>query len=223
LRNELEVNAMKRSFAIAALMGALAGPAVAAAQVDIGISVSDGRLRSFYVAVGDHYRVAPRAVVDLRTRYRLLDEELPVVYFLAARAHVGPQVVIDLRLGERTWFDVAVHLGLSPEIFFVPVRAERIGPPYGNAYGYYRKHGYAGDWRKLVLADREVVDLVNLRFMSEYHGLSPDEVIVLRGRSKSFVGVHDEIGRGRGRGVAGKEAKGANQAAGASKAKGKKK
>jgi len=214
---------MKRSFAIAALIGALAGPAVAAGQVDLGISVSDGRLRSFYVAVGDHYRVAPRAVVDLRTRYRLLDEELPVVYFLAARAHVGPQVVIDLRLGERTWFDVAVRLGLSPEVFFVPVRAERIGPPYGNAYGYYRKHGYAGDWKKFVLADREVVDLVNLRFMSEYHGLSPDEVIVLRGRSKSFVGVHDEIGRGRGQGVAGKEVKGGNQAAGSPKAKGKKK
>lgn len=210
---------MKRSFAIAVLIGALAGPAVAAAQVDLGISVSDGRLRSFYVAVGDHYRVAPRAVVDLRVRYRLLDEELPVVYFLAARAHVGPQVVIDLRLGERSWFDVAVRLGLSPEIFFVPVRAERIGPPYGNAYGYYRKHGYAGDWRKLVLADREVVDLVNLRFMSEYHGLSPDEIIGLRGRNKSFVGIHDEIGRGKGKDK-GAPAKGSP---GPSKGKGKKK
>ncbi|HSA96698.1 MAG TPA: hypothetical protein VLJ16_11645 [Acidobacteriota bacterium] len=195
---------MKRLVMVVLFAAAVCGAAASAAQVDLGLAVSDGRLRSFYIAVGDHYRVAPRAVLDLRTRYRLLDEELPVVYFLAARAHVGPQVVIDLRLGKRSWFDIAVRLGLSPEIFFVPVRMEHIGPPYGNAYGYYRKHGTAGDWRKLILADREVIDLVNLRFLSEYHGLAPDEIIALRGRTSSFVRIHDEIGRGKGGGPAGK-------------------
>lgn len=207
---------MRKAAAIFVFLAALAGPAVLAAQVDLGISVADGRLRSFYLAVGDHYRVAPRAVVDLRSRYRLLDEELPVVYFLAARAHVGPQAIINLRLGKRSWLDIAVHFGLSPEIFFVPVHMERIGPPYGNAYGYYRKRGFAGDWRGIVLADREVVDLVNLRFMSEYHGLAPDEIIVLRGRHRSFIGIHDEIGKAKGQGkgqgsgkaAPGKDAKG---------------
>ena len=199
---------MKRILATVTILAALGGLAAAAGQVDLGISIADGRLRSFYVAVGDHYRVAPRVVVDLRTRYRLLDEELPVVFFLAARAHVGPQVVIDLRLGKRSWLDVAVRLGLSPEIFFVPVSMRTIGPPYGNAYGYYRKHGYAGDWRKIVLVDREVIDLVNLRFMSEYHGLAPDAIISLRGRHKDFIGIHDELGRGKKSGPQGRESKG---------------
>ncbi|MBP7706133.1 MAG: hypothetical protein KA243_02690 [Candidatus Aminicenantes bacterium] len=191
---------MKKAFVLALTAAVLVPAAAAAAQADLGISVSDGRLRSFYIAVGDHYRVAPRDVVDFRTRHRLLDEELPVVYFMAARAHVGPQVVVDLRIGRRTWFDVAVRLGLSPEIFFLPVRAERIGPPYGNAYGYYRKHGRGGDWRTLVLSDREVVDLVNLRFLSEYHSMTPDDIIVLRGRQTSFIRIHDEIGRAKGKG-----------------------
>lgn len=208
---------LEQRLLIATLAVAVCGAAAWAAQVDLGLAVSDGRLRAFYIAVGDHYRVAPRAVLDLRTRYRLLDDELPVVYFLAARAHVGPQVVVDLRLGRRSWFDIAVHLGLSPEIFFVPVRAEKIGPPYGNAYGYYRKHGYAGDWRRLVLADREVIDLVNLRFLSEHHGMAPDEIIVWRGRHASFVRIHDEIGRAKGRDVPGKDA------AKGPKAKGRKK
>src|SRR5512137_1393147 len=151
---------MKRLLMTVLLAGAVCGAAASAAQVDLGLAVSDGRLRSFYIAIGDHYRVAPRAVLDFRTRYRLLDEELAVVYFLAARAHVGPQAVMDLRLGKRSWFDVAIRLGLSPEIFFVPVRMERIGPPYGNAYGYYRKYGAAVVWRKRVLTDRESIDLV---------------------------------------------------------------
>lgn len=189
---------------------------IQAGQVDLGISISDGKLRSFYLAVGDHYRIPPRQVVDYRTRYRLLDEELPVVFFMAARASVGPQAVIDLRLRKMSWLDIGLHFGLSPEIFFVPVAMERIGPPYGNAYGYYRKYGRAGDWRKVVLSDREVIDLVNLRFMSEYHGLAPDTVISLRARQKSYVSIHDEIGKGRGRNAPGKGTKGPQ-------AKGKKK
>jgi hypothetical protein len=210
---------MKKAFVLALTAAVLVPAAAAAAQVDLGISVSDGRLRSFYIAVGDHYRVAPRAVVDLRTRHRLLDEELPVVYFLAARAHVGPQAVVDLRIGRRTWFDVAVRLGLSPEIFFLPVRAERIGPPYGNAYGYYRKHGRGGDWRTLVLSDREVVDLVNLRFLSEYHGMAPDDIIALRGRQTSFIRIHDEIGRAKGKGGPAGPAKSGGPGKGPAKAK----
>jgi hypothetical protein len=210
---------MKKAFVLGLIAAVLVPAAAAAAQVDLGISISDGRLRSFYIAVGDHYRVAPRAVVDLRTRHRLLDEELPVVYFLAARAHVGPQAVIDLRLGRRSWFEVAVHLGLSPEIFFLPVRAERIGPPYGNAYGYYRKRGRGGDWKALVLSDREVVDLVNLRFLSEYHGMAPDDIIVLRGRQASFIRIHDEIGRSKAKGAPAAPSKGGGPAKGPAKNK----
>jgi len=199
---------MKRMAFVLASVTVLGGMAIQAGQVDLGISIADGRLKSFYLAVGEHYRVAPRLVVDFRTRYRLLDEELPVVFFLAARAQISPQAVIDLRLRKGTWLGIALHLGLSPEIFFVPVGLERIGPPYGNAYGYYRKFGRAGDWRKLALSDREVIDLVNLRFLSEYHGLSPDEIIGLRGRGRSFVRIHDEIGRGQGRGPQPKGPKG---------------
>lgn len=184
----------------AALLAALASAAPArAGQADLGISIGDGRLRGFYLAIGDHYRVAPRLVVDYRTRYRLDDDELPVVFFLAARAQIGPQAVIDLRLKKLSWLQVAVRIGLSPEVLFVPVAADRVGPPYGNAYGYYRKHGRSGDWRQIVLTDREVVDLVNLRFLSEYHGIPPDEVIALRGRGRAFVAIHEEVGRAKGR------------------------
>jgi hypothetical protein len=188
---------LKAAAAAAAMTVLLGALPARAGQADLGISIGDGRLRSFYIAVGDHYRVAPRVVVDYRTRYRLGDEDLPVLFFLAARAQVGPQAVIDLRLKKLSWLQIALHFGLSPEIFFVPVGLERIGPPYGNAYGYYRKHGRGGDWRQFSLQDREVVDLVNLRFLSEYHGVAPDEIIALRGQGRSFVAIHEEAGRGK--------------------------
>jgi len=176
-------------------------PAIAQVRdLDLGISVSDGRLRGFYLALGDYYRVPPRQVVEVRNRYRYPDEELPVVYFLATRAHVEPAVIIKLRMQKMSWLDIAFHYRLTPDIFFVPLSAARVGPPYGNAYGYYRKYGPTRDWRKIALADREVVDLVNLRFMSEHYRMSPEAVIAMRGRENRFVVINDEISKGKARG-----------------------
>jgi len=200
---------MKRTIAVALLFTGLGlgGFTLQAGQVNVGVSIRDGNLQSFYLAVGNHYRISPQVVIDLRTRHRLLDEELPVVFFLAARAGVRPQVVIDLRMEGRPWLDVALHLGLSPEIFFIQVGTPNIGPPYGNAYGYYRQRGLAGDWRALKLNDREVIDLVNLRFMSEYHGLPPDEIIGLRGKEESFISIHADISKRKGTRPADKNSK----------------
>ena len=162
-------------------------------DVDFGISISDGRLRDFYLAIGDHYGVPPQQVVEVRERYRCPDEDLPVVYFLAARAHVQPSVIISLRAQRMPWLDIAFHYNLTPDIFFIPVTMERIGPPYGNAYGYYRKYGPSRNWKKFALTDHEVVDLVNLRFMSEHYRMSPETVIAMRGRESKFVLINEQI------------------------------
>jgi hypothetical protein len=175
------------------LLFSLSATPAPASDVDLGVSVSDGRLRSFYLAVGDYYQVPPRQVVEVRERYRFSDEELPVVYFLAARAHVEPAVIISLRVRKMSWFDIALQYQLAPEIFSIPLTAERIGPPYGKAYGYYRKPGPAGDWRNVRLTDAEVVDLVNLRFLSEHYHMTPEKVMEMRNREKRFVVINNEI------------------------------
>ena len=171
-----------------------AAPALAQ-SVSTGISISNGELRSFYLAVGDYYRVPESRVVYVKQHYRVHDEELPVVFFLASQARVDPQVIIDLRYRQRmSWLNITLHYGLTPEIYYVPV--QRVGPPYGNAYGHYKKHGK--DYRKVRLADSDVVNLVNLRFMSEYHGVAAEVVMDQRGRGERFVVMNDHYYKQKG-------------------------
>ena len=178
-----------------ALLSGLATPAVA--QVEAGVSVGPGGVRGFYVSVGSYFHVPEADVVAVRDHYRIPDEELPVVFFLAARARVAPRVIVDLRIGGKGWFDIAVRYHLSPEIFFVPVAPGPVGPPYGNAYGYYRKYQERHQWGRAVLTDREVVDLVNLRFASEYHKVPAETVMGMRGQGRTFVAIHDEVVKGK--------------------------
>jgi hypothetical protein len=163
---------------------------VSAQNVSAGVSVNNGHLSSFYLAIGDYYRVPESRVVYVRSHYHIRDEDLPVVFFLASRAHVDPQVIIDLRIGHRmSWLDITLHYGLTPEIYYVPVT--RVGPPYGHAYGHFKKH--KKDYKKVVLVDNDVVNLVNLRFMSEYHGIAAEVVMDRRGRGETFVLMNDEF------------------------------
>ncbi|MBI4685615.1 MAG: hypothetical protein HY755_10495 [Nitrospirae bacterium] len=159
------------------------------AGFDLGISVGDEGIRGFHLAIGDYYRVPEREVLVVRER-RIPDEEIPVVFFLASRARVAPSTIIDLRLSGRSWLDITLHYGLSPEIFYIPVDIKKMGPPYGKAYGYY-KNKPKKEWKKMKFSDGDVVDLVNLKFISEHYKYSPEKVIQMRGEGKKFVSIND--------------------------------
>ncbi len=161
-----------------------------ATNIDIGVSVSDEGLRGFYLSVSDYYRVPYREVFIIKER-GIFYEEVPVVFFISQRARVAPSVIVDLRLSGRSWLDIIIHFGLSPEIFYVPVRVVP-GPPYGKAYGYY-KNKPKKEWKKIVLADDDIVNLVNLRFISKHYAYSSDNVIRMREKGKSFIDINHEI------------------------------
>ncbi|OGC93430.1 MAG: hypothetical protein A2W25_02320 [candidate division Zixibacteria bacterium RBG_16_53_22] len=172
----------------------------ARSDVEFGLSADDGGLREFHLAVGDFYRVPEKEVVVVRER-RIPDEELPVVFFLASRARVGPGVIVGLRLDGRSWMDIALYYGLGADIFYVDARAD--GPPYGRALGYY-KNKPKKEWKYIRLADDDIVNLVNLSFISKHYGYSPNTVIKMRSQGKGFIAINSDAKHGK----IGKESKG---------------
>ena len=167
-----------------------------AQNVSTGISITDGHLNNFYLSIGDYYHVPESRVVYVRDHYHIQEEELPVIFFLASRAHVDPQLVMDLRIRKRmSWLDITFHFGLTPEIYYVPLK--RVGPPYGNAYGHYKKH--KNNYKRVILADNDVINLVNLRFMSDYHGVAPEVIMDKRGRGEKFTVMNYEFREAKGK------------------------
>ena len=164
---------------------------VAQTQWKLGVSIGNEGVNGFHFSVGEYYRVPEREVLVVRKR-GIPDEELPVVFLLAAQARVAPGAIIDLRLGGMSWMDITLRHRLSPEIYYVPVNGGKVGPPYGNAYGHYKKHP-KNEWKKIRLADRDVVNMVNLKFMSEHYGYAPEKVMQMRAEGRQFVAINDSI------------------------------
>ena len=187
---------MKRVPIMVALLFCVLSATAFAQNVTTGISIANGQLSSFYFSIGDYYRVPESRVVYVRNQYPIHDEELPVVFFLASRTHADPQVIMDLRFRKHmSWLDITFHYGLTPEIYYVPL--SRVGPPYGNAYGYYKKH--KNNYKMVRLVDDDVVNLVNLRFMSDYHGLPPEAIMDKRGKGVNFFVMNDEFHKAKGK------------------------
>lgn len=171
------------------------------AQVQAGAAFSGDGLRSFYFAIGNYYQVPEREVVLVRER-ALPPDEVPVAFYVAQRARVSPTVVVDLRRRDLSWGDIALHFHMAPDIYYF-----RGGPPYGKAYGYWKNH---------PPRDVEVIDAVNVHFLSEYHHVTPDLVRSERSRRGNYVVVagdfaaksgkdndhrkHEDDDRGHGRG-----------------------
>ena len=166
----------------------------AAHQNDPTPSVGNDILQSFLMAIGEYYRVPQQEVIVIRER-RIPDNEIPVVLFIADRARVAPGAVTEYRLRGHSWTDTTLHFGLSPEIFYVPVQRVS-GPPYGHAYGHY-KNKHKNQWKEARLDDDDVVNMVNLRFISERYGYAPEDVIRLRSSGKNFVVINDEFRKGK--------------------------
>jgi hypothetical protein len=154
------------------------------------LSVRDEGKRSFYLAVGSHYKASDKSIAMVKKK-GIPDDEMPVVFHLSAQAGVKPEALIAMRLTGKTWADITLHFGLGASIYYVPFRTIP-GPPYGKAYGYY-KNKPRKDWNKIILSDSDVVHLVNLKFMSKHHGFSPDEVVKFKGKEKNFISIHQNL------------------------------
>jgi hypothetical protein len=159
----------------------------ASAQTAFSVSAHIG---DFHIAVANYYHVPEREVIVIRER-RIPDDEIPVALFIARHAGVPWARVVDMRLRGDSWWDISVRLGVSPDVYYVPV-AVVSGPPYGRALGHYKKK-HRKEWRTIVLTDADVVNLVELRFLSEHYGIAPERIIELRSHNRDFVAIHSEV------------------------------
>ena len=162
------------------------------AQTAFSVSAHIG---DFHVAVANYYQVPEREVIVIRER-RIPDDEIPVALFIARHAGVPWTNVVDMRLRGASWWDISVRLGVRPDVYYIPV-AVAPGPPYGRALGHY-KNKHRKQWSTIVLTDADVVNLVELRFLSEHYHVAPERIIELRGKDRDFVAIHSEV-RGRGK------------------------
>ncbi len=198
------------------------GSAPLRAEIDFAASLSiplgdDGRV--FINLASNHYHADPDVVVYASTRLGDPVNELPVALFIATEANRPVRAVLELRLGGESWNNIFVSFGLPYSGLFAELPADP-GPPYGKAWGYWKKHKKQPSAR-IVLSDTEFTDLVHLHVTTRALGIDAREAIRLRAKGSRFDVIAGNAYRAKHAGKNAGKSKGKGQGAQKGKPKNK--
>lgn len=147
-----------------------------------------GVKEAYFRAVGEHFTVSEEEVAIIG-EWELVPDEVPVVLFLAKRAGVSPDALIGLRRRGQPWREVASRYGLHPQAFHLPLPQGADLGVMTRVYGEFRRLP-TREWSQILLADQEVIALVNLRVLSEHTGVPPQTVLLRFGEAGSFMAAY---------------------------------
>ena len=119
-----------------------------------------------------------------------------------------------MRLDYLSWSDIMDRLNTSPAVLFAGLDRDP-GPPYGKAWGYWRKHPRG---ERFEIRDRDVAELAKLQVAAGYHHVKPYAIITERNRGITVEQYVAE--RNRARYSKDKSAKGESRGRGPEKSKG---
>ncbi|MEW5805757.1 MAG: hypothetical protein AB1756_00120 [Acidobacteriota bacterium] len=172
------------SFLFSMILFSLSPVAGAGVDVDFNLGVTASNDDLFLRINANFFDRDPDFVVRLAKRLPVPDIDLPIVLFLAHHSGRNLDLIIDMHKKGLSWWDVSLRLGIPVRIYFMDFPFDP-GPPYGKAYGYWKKHRRNPKYR-ILLSDRELYDLVTLQVACKYYGLPPRDVIQLRQAGKDF-------------------------------------
>lgn len=201
----------------AAVLGAAlaAAPAAAATSFDFLFSVnhvSDDSQYFLNLAVSSYGYSRP-VLEPVLPRLAYVEADLPVVLFLADRSGRRLDFIVGLRAQDLGWAVVFDRCGVPPDVLFDGIDRDP-GPPYGKAWGHWRKQP-----RAVRLSDSEIVGLVNVQIGHRIAGVPTYDLARGTGGGRPVVvAVADKRGReyeeghpsdrGNGGGKSGKPGKG---------------
>ena len=190
-----------KSIGIAALAVTFAAPSArAGASFDFLFQmdrVSDDRQLFLNLAVSN-YGYDQAVLEPVLPRIQYVEVDLPVVLFLAHESGRPPDYIVDLRASRLSWSAVFTRCGVSPEVLFQGIDADP-GPPYGNAYGYWKKNP-----RAVRLSDADIAGLVQIQIGSRVAGVRTFDLARATGNGRpvfAFVAerkgrpYHDHVGK----------------------------
>lgn len=166
------------STALVALIAiAAAGPAMAGFDVDFGAAVQLNDRTDLFFRISSRYFDQDRSTITrLAARYQDPDD-VAVALFIRRESGRTFDEMYYLRERGLSWWEISVRFGVPVERWYVQVERDP-GPPYGKAYGYWKKH--RRNPQRMKLSDVQCRDLVALRISHEYYGVPVDVAMAWR-------------------------------------------
>lgn len=173
--------ALPAALAFALCLSVAPARAALFSDVSLGLGLGDDA-RVFLNVTNDYFAPPPAVAVDVLRRSPSPSDDFPVILLLA-RASKRPAVeILRLRLDYLSWSDIMFRLNTSPSVLFVGLGRDP-GPPYGKAWGRWKKHRRG---ERFSIRDRDVVELAKLQIAAGSLRVSPYALVSERNKGATI-------------------------------------
>jgi hypothetical protein len=174
-----------RSIGIAFILIVVPLASMSSARAAVSFDVSAGlplgdNAKLFLNITNEYYAPPPQIATMVVQRCPRPEDDYPAILFLAHASGRPPAEILDLRLRGDSWSAIMVRERVPPSVLFVGMDRDP-GPPYGHAWGYWKKHPGG----RFAIEDRDFVELTKLQVTSKYYRVSPYTVAAERQRGVS--------------------------------------
>lgn len=192
--------ALRRTAAVllAAGCAAAVSPAASAAadlflDASLRLPISDDA--RFFLNVTHRYYGSSQRAAGVLERCADPADDFPVVMFMAQASGRRADAVLSMRSKNLPWSRVMARIQVPSDRLFAGLDRDP-GPPYGRAWGEWKKTRRRGEKpAQVVLDDESVQDLVRLQIAASALRVSPAAIVSERQRGMSvdrFVVIHSQ-------------------------------
>jgi len=153
-------------------------PARAGMDVDFGTAVNFGSDTDLFLRISSRYFDRDRPVVDSWARHFANPDDTAIFFFLSRHSGKSPDAIWAMRQQGNTWFEIGLRVGVPVDAWFVSLDGAPL-PPFEKAYGRYNKHKKQRA-KRMSLTDADCRNLISVRILNEYYGLSAQAAMALR-------------------------------------------
>lgn len=156
-----------------------------------GLAAQEDPVDSYYRGMASYFGL-PTVEVRVLSEWEIRPEEVPLVLFMARQAGVSTDALLALKEGGRGWSDLTRRYGLDAGTFHVPLPSDAPAGSLAAAYEQFRSTP-SSEWDTIALGDAELVELVNIRVLSEHFDVPPVRVLQARERTGSYVEAYRRL------------------------------
>ncbi len=179
----VELSFMRHSFIIFTFLLASAAPIT---------GQESSAVQADYLSAVARFFSLPSSEVSILSEWEISTDEIPVVLFVARRSGVSPEALVALRQAGRNWSELVARYGVGSSALHVPVPEDADVGALERVYDGYRSTPVAR-WGNVRLSHDEVVDIVNVRLISQSLGLPAARVIGETGAGLSHVDLYARL------------------------------
>jgi hypothetical protein len=145
----------------------------------------------FNAALSAYFKVSVVEVDAVRST-GLAGDDLAVAFKTAVLIKKTSPDVAKMRVRGDSWSDIAKVRNIDASSFYMIIGGEFESKTFTPIFDKYRLTPQS-QWKNLVLTDDDIINLVNLKFISSYYDYSAFEVMKMRDNGFSYPDISTKV------------------------------